>query len=163
MNLEHVATRRCNYLCPCGQVAREFKLDRPSVHKDAVSLLSEQSWPGNVRQLENVVRRALLDARGFTISRKMIEQSINVSPAAVPGEKADGFEDHIKKRLLAARNGEAEEGAFALLNADLEEALYRQAVALSHGNQSNIAKWLGVSRMTVRDKLDKYDLFPKRP
>lgn len=145
-----------------AKYAREFKIDRPSIHKDAVKYLSEQQWPGNVRQLENVVRRALLDARGFTVSRKMVEQSISVSPTAMPGENETSFANHVRLRLVAASEGELEEGAFATLTADLEQELYRQAVALSHGNQSNISKWLGVSRMTVREKLDRYDLFPKR-
>ncbi|MFT6864403.1 MAG: DNA-binding NtrC family response regulator [Akkermansiaceae bacterium] len=145
-----------------AKYAREFKLDRPSVHKDAITFLSTQNWPGNIRQLENVVRRALLDARGFTISRKMVEQSAQASPTSLLSEETLGFKTHIKHRLVAASNGDLEEGAFATLSIDLEEELYRQALTLAHGNQSSIAKWLGVSRMTVRDRLDKYDLFPKR-
>ena len=141
----------------------EFQTQPPSVHKDALTYLSGQAWPGNVRQLENIVRRALIDSRGFTINKSMIETSLKVSPTASSDAAEDrGFAAHIQNRLLAASEGELLEGALATLNIDLEEELYRQAVALSHGNQSNISKWLGVSRMTVRDKLDKYNLFPKR-
>ena len=146
-----------------AKYALEFHTQPPSVHKDALTYLTEQAWPGNVRQLENVVRRSLIDARGFTINKSMIEASLKVSPTAPPHTPEEGgLAAHIQRRLFAASEGELADGAFAILNADLEEELYRQAVALSHGNQSNISKWLGVSRMTVRDKLDKYDLFPKR-
>jgi len=74
----------------------------------------------------------------------------------------DSFEERIRKALLAASQGELEEGAFAFLVMELEKTLYQQAVDVSHGNQSKISKWLGVSRMTVRDKLDRYGLYPKR-
>jgi nitrogen regulation protein NR(I) len=146
-----------------SKYAREFETEVPSIHKDALTFLSRQNWPGNIRQLENVIRRALIDARGFTISKSIIEDSMKASPASLPGTLEEtGLAQHIRTRLVAASAGELTEGAFAVLSADLEEELYRQSVQLSHGNQSNIAKWLGVSRMTVRDKLDKYDLFPKR-
>ena len=45
---------------------------------------------------------------------------------------------------------------------DLERELYRQAVEMAHGNQTKISKWIGVSRLTVREKLNKYGLFPRR-
>ncbi|MGJ8697281.1 MAG: sigma-54-dependent transcriptional regulator [Verrucomicrobiaceae bacterium] len=144
-----------------GKYVHDFQMEAPSVQKDAITFLSEQEWPGNVRQLENVVRRALIESRGFTISRKTMEQAL-ATPLKTQVSEKGSFADHVRSRLGAASQGELPDGAFAALSADLEEELYRQAVEMSHGNQSNIAKWLGVSRMTVRDKLDKYDLFPKR-
>ncbi|MDB4369220.1 hypothetical protein N9283_03370 [Akkermansiaceae bacterium] len=87
---------------------------------------------------------------------------VSLAEAEQTASTHESLATHVQNRLMAASKGDLPDGAFAALSADLEEELYRQAVALSHGNQSNIAKWLGVSRMTVRDKLDKYDLFPKR-
>ncbi|MDB4537774.1 sigma-54 dependent transcriptional regulator [Akkermansiaceae bacterium] len=142
--------------------SREFQIETPSIHKDALAFLSEQPWPGNIRQLENIVRRSLIDSRGFTITRSTIEQTLSPTQPTIPTAPTEGLANHVASRLISASKGELDEGAFPVLSADLEEELYRQAVQLSHGNQSKIAKWLGVSRMTVRDKLDKYDLFPKR-
>ena len=63
--------------------------------------------------------------------------------------------------LVASRlqNGD---GAWDTLLADLEKECYAQAVAVCSGNQSKMARLLGVSRVTVRDKLDKFGLFPTR-
>jgi len=144
--------------------AREYSTGPPSIHKDAIGLLVSQEWPGNVRQLENVVRRALLDSHGFSISREIVLKSIESAPISASNNSVqnDSFEERIRKALLAASQGELEEGAFAFLVMELEKTLYQQAVDVSHGNQSKISKWLGVSRMTVRDKLDRYGLYPKR-
>ncbi|MDC0265409.1 response regulator, partial [bacterium] len=118
-----------------AKYSREFQTETPSIHKDALACLSKQQWPGNVRQLENVVRRALIDARGFTITQRMVEDSMAVSPAALDDKGDQGsLATHVQNRLMAASKGDLPDGAFAALSADLEEELYRQAVALSHGN-----------------------------
>lgn len=152
--------------------AREFNEPAPSIHPKALALLESADWPGNVRQLENVVRKALLDSRGMTIGEPVIREAlasaestaIRISkPPAAAGDDETGFAAKVHERLVAASRDELEgRGAFEVLIDDVERQLYRQAVKLSHGNQSHIAKWLGVSRLTVREKLDKFELFPKR-
>jgi DNA-binding NtrC family response regulator len=152
-----------------AKYAREFELEPPGIHKKAVTLLEEHDWPGNVRQLENVIRKALVDCRGLPISADLVEEALRKSAprpcAAVHAAGTAGAESplaqYVHNRLLAASRGELA-GAFGLMQEDLEREIYRQAVELSHGHQTNIAKWLGVSRLTVREKLDKYELFPKR-
>ncbi len=150
-----------------ARYAAEFSLESPSLHKSALKVLEEHDWPGNVRQLENVVRGALIEAQGFTISENLIRQALEESPG-IPlkgpesdGAVAPGFTEHIRRRLLEASRGELE-GAYEKIVEDVERELYSQAVEVSHGHQTNIAQWLGVSRLTVREKLDKYQLFPKR-
>ncbi|MGK0190464.1 MAG: DNA-binding NtrC family response regulator [Verrucomicrobiales bacterium] len=153
-----------------SKYATEFELEPPAVHKDASILLQEHDWPGNVRQLENVVRRALVDAQGMTIGKENVAASLRKTsqrriPKAVDGgSEMGGFAEHIAERLRNAQDEDegSGRGAFELLVEDLEQELYKQAVELSHGNQTKIAKWVGVSRLTVREKLDKYQLFPKR-
>jgi DNA-binding protein Fis len=39
-----------------------------------------------------------------------------------------------------------------------ERELFAQAMALTHGNQAKAARWLGISRLTLREKLQKYGL-----
>ncbi|MFT5467755.1 MAG: DNA-binding NtrC family response regulator [Verrucomicrobiales bacterium] len=155
------------YFLSCS--AREFDESAPSIHAKAMTLLESAAWPGNVRQLENVVRKALLDSRGLTIGEPVIREALAavessaIRLAAPAAGALEGFAAKIQERLSAASRDELEgRGAFETLVEDVERELYAQAVKLSHGNQSHIAKWLGVSRLTVREKLDKFELFPKR-
>jgi DNA-binding NtrC family response regulator len=149
--------------------AEEFQIEAPGIHKKAMRCLEQHDWPGNVRQLENVIRKALVDCRGMTISEDLIEASLRRSVVKTRSTQVGmdesgtdaGISQFIHSRLLAASRGELE-NVFDGIFEDIERELYRQAVELSHGHQTNIAKWLGVSRLTVREKLDKYELFPKR-
>ena len=158
------------------KLALQYDYQEPSLHKDALRVLQDHDWPGNVRQLENVVRKALIDSRGYTISEEIIRDALEDSYQRIstgddsgsggPAEReslppVDGFSDHVRNRILAASRGEIE-SAYETLVEDLEREVYRHAVDLSHGHQTNMAKWLGVSRLTVREKLDKFELFPKR-
>jgi nitrogen regulation protein NR(I) len=147
-----------------ARYAREFEMDAPAIHKDAMTALVEHDWPGNVRQLENIVRRALIDSRGMTISVDVVRASFEftANPATSGAGGSDSsLSDYIRGQLLAAKDRKTP-GALETIVEDLERELYRQAVELAHGNQTKIAKWIGVSRLTVREKLNKYELFPKR-
>ena len=63
--------------------------------------------------------------------------------------------------LLAAQRGEIND-AESRLNEVVERVLYARAIGLAHGNQALAARWLGVSRLTMREKLTQYGLHPKQ-
>ncbi|NCF86508.1 MAG: response regulator [Verrucomicrobiaceae bacterium] len=149
--------------------AREFEMDTPRIHRNAMVRLGQHHWPGNIRELENVIRRSLIECRGMSITRDVVDQVLE-SVSSRDADQSDaievsteGFEDHIRKVLFEASRGELDDrGALPILIDELERILYQQAVVLAHGNQTSMAKWIGVSRLTIREKLDKYALFPKR-
>jgi DNA-binding protein Fis len=68
----------------------------------------------------------------------------------------------VESSLHAAQAGTLPGGALNAAMEVMEQALYASALRLAAGNQSQVAEWLGVSRVTVREKLDRYDLLPKR-
>ena len=155
----------CRYFL--RQAALDFEMPEPSISPKALNLLENEFWPGNVRQLRNTVRKLLLESGGRTIGPDLVRAASGDEPSApdLADSRPDkgGFDDDIHQVLLSASKDELDgRGAYDVLVEKMEHSLYKQAVAMSHGNQSKIAKWLGVSRLTVRDKLDKFDLFPKR-
>jgi DNA-binding NtrC family response regulator len=130
------------------------------VSPDAIQLLQQQPWPGNVRELENVVRKALLLARGYMIGTEAVSQALAQTKPLHPG--ADQTLSAFVSDLLGrATRGELENIHEAFTQA-AERELYAQAIELAQGNQAKVAKWLGVSRPTVREKLSLYSLHPKR-
>lgn len=142
--------------------SREYEIETPPVEDQAMELLLDYEWPGNVRELENVIRKALLKCRGYPIARADVESLLGSSavPTLANGQEHP-FSQKVTDILKQAKNGDIS-GAYGVLLQDFEREVFSQAIRLAHGHQTNAAKWLGISRITLRDKLDKYELFPKR-
>ena len=136
----------------------EFGTPNPSIDADALALLQGQNWPGNVRELENVVRKALLLARGFTITAEHI-RSVLVArgPQSRPADVS--LRDYVAELLASAQRGEIADIHARLLDA-AEREIFSQAIQLAQGNQAKAARWLGVSRLTMREKLLQFGLHP---
>ena len=142
--------------------SREYEIETPSVEEQAMELLRDHEWPGNVRELENVIRKALLRCRGYPIAKADVESLLGAVAVPTTGSNHEHpFSQNVTEVLKQAKNGDIS-GAYGVLLQEFEREVFSQAIRLAHGHQTNAAKWLGISRITLRDKLDKYELFPKR-
>ncbi len=123
----------------------------PAIEEEALAWWSGQPWPGNVRQLENAVRQATLQARPRSITtahaRRVLAPPRVAAPPATLTHAA-----YVAGLLESARRGELTHLRDRLI-ADLEPELYRQAIRAAGGNQAQVARWLGTSRRTVREAL----------
>ena len=138
--------------------AAELGNDSPSIQPDAIAFLQTQTWPGNVRELENVVRQACLLARGYSISLEHVQQAEARSrkPLAVEDQTIAGYFNDLLDR---AQRGEVE-AVHARMFVDMERELFTRAIQLAKGNQAKAARWLGVTRTTMREKLVHFGLRP---
>jgi nitrogen regulation protein NR(I) len=137
--------------------AADFNVEVPSIHPDALQFLSEQTWPGNVRELENAIWKALAFARGYAVGLEEVRQAVSLSRRpADPGTALSGF---ITDLISAASRGEVQNAHATLIEA-AERDLFSQAIKLAHGNQAKAARWLGVSRGTMREKLNQFGAHP---
>jgi DNA-binding NtrC family response regulator len=138
----------------------ELGLTAPAVQTEAITYLQSQLWAGNVRELENVIRQALLLARPFAISLDHVKQVIAKIRKPIAGARQT-HEAYITDLLARTQSGDLQD-AYERMLADLEPELYRQAIQLAQGNQSKAAWWLGVTRMKMREKLTQFGLHPLR-
>ena len=136
----------------------DLGVEAPSIQPEAISLLQRQPWTGNIRELENIVREALLLARPLGITEQHITQ-ILARKTNAKSPSTQSHSDYIAALLDRAARGE-EENIFAKMIADLEPELYSQAIRLAHGNQAQAARWLGVTRLKMREKLTAFGLHP---
>jgi DNA-binding NtrC family response regulator len=120
------------------------------VSADALRLLKAYSWPGNIRELRNVVERAVILCDGDEIRPQHLPAEIvacQPSPTPAPAEaKGDSVPPNghgLNLKEAVAR---------------LEEDLIRRALALADGNQTRAANTLGISRDELRYRLRKYQL-----
>ena len=138
--------------------ATELGVENPSIQPEAVELLRSQPWPGNVRELENAVRKVLLLAQGYTINEGHVRAALaRPAPPVEPGSHT--MREFVDKLLSAAQRGELDNAHARLLQA-AERELFARAIELAHGNQAKAARWVGVSRLTMREKLHQFGLHP---
>jgi nitrogen regulation protein NR(I) len=138
----------------------EFNTHQPSIHPDALSYLQAQSWPGNVRELENVIRKVLLQARGYTISVDYVKAAL-AKASPLPATVAKSLYAYADELLAAAQRGEISD-AYGQLHEAAERILIGRAIELAQGNQAQASRWLGISRLTLREKLIHFGLHPAK-
>jgi len=140
--------------------APDLRIEDPSIQLEAIGFLQTQAWPGNVRELENVVRQALLLARPFAVSVDHVKQA--VARVRRPGLLAGQTHAvYVTNLLNRAEHGEIEDAYWRMIE-ELEPELFTQAVRRAGGNQAKAARWLGVTRLKVREQLRQAGLLPGR-
>jgi len=140
--------------------AVELGSDNPSIQPDAVELLRSEHWTGNVRELENAMRKILLLAQGYTIHAGHVRAALARSSQPAEGSW-QSLREQVDELLTAAERGELADAHSRLLQA-AEREIFSRAIERAQGNQAKAARWIGVSRLTMREKLIQFGLHPGR-
>ncbi len=118
-------------------------------------MLHEHSWPGNVGELESVVKRGCILARSDVITIDEIGESL--SRPHFPGRRhaesalAGSARTALQERLVEAPT--AGTSAYHDIIDVVESALVQEALGIANGNQVKAAAILGVNRATLRKKM----------
>lgn len=136
---------------------------------DAFELLRQYYWPGNVRQLENVVRRLSLMGGEERISRAEIELVLGHHPAVEPLTGV-GDEDRLSasimkhlRRYFDLHGGQLPPpGLYQRILREMEVPLIELALDATGGNQAKCADLLGINRNTLRKKITELDIHVTR-
>ncbi len=120
--------------------------------------LQSQPWSGNIRELRNVARKALLLSRGFDIDLETVRLAVEQMQPPRPASD-QSFAAYVARVLASAATGDRE-NVLALLTEEIRRELYAQAIRKAEGDQTKAARWLGISRPTIRERLLKFGLHP---
>lgn len=133
------------------QFNSEFGLHVRGLDPEAWAILRRHDWPGNIRELRNVIESAFNVVSGPLIRREHLpEQLTRPIPSVgerIEGAFAKGLEEYIAGSLGKKTLGQIMD--------DFEKVLVNVAVALSHGNKLEAAQLLGISRQWLYRKLQK--------
>lgn len=125
--------------------ARSYGRPTPALHDDAVAALKAYSWPGNVRELKNVIERAALLSGPDGIHADSLDlNSVSVGARPAPATRGGA--------APASRRQDAELQTLAGAERDLIVAALEQ----TGGNTSEAARRLGITRMALRYRMEKY-------
>ena len=116
------------------QANKELEKEVEGFSPDAVEALIQYSWPGNLRELKNIVKRMVLLAPAAVIPKELLPREIRV--AMIEDKKDD----------------------YALFNAKNEQERILDALEKTGGNKSKAARLLDIDRKTLYNKLKQYDI-----
>ena len=131
----------------------------PVLSEAAAEVVCARPWKGNVRELENVVERAVLMASAGTIQPEHFQFDESQSPGVSPVTTARGSLADTRPALPPASSAGASSAADASSGGSLwemERELIFKTLAKVNGNRTHAAKVLGISIRTLRNKLREY-------
>jgi len=144
------------------KIAREQQRPPKSIAASVIKALGEYHWPGNVRELENAIRRAHVMAKGDAIllgdlPPEITGQNGGALISAVAGFAGDsGATDAA---VLARQLFQwAKRDPKLKVISTVERELVIQALKETNNNQVHAAKLLGITRATLRKRIEKFGI-----
>ncbi len=126
------------------QANRELNKKVEGYSEEALLVLTSYNWPGNVRQLKNIIRKATLLAQTNTIELSDFESDL-------VGNKANTIETNITSNISSGTSIE-------LYDEQDEKQKILVALKMTNNNKSKAAKLLKIDRKTLYNKLKLYDI-----
>jgi DNA-binding NtrC family response regulator len=145
--------------------AANAQLPAPQFSAEAMAALQAHPWPGNVRELKNTVQRAAVMARGRVI--QVADLHLETGDFGVPYEAATGTSGAQLWDVSGAwQSSSLDSTKDVVSRAELlrqevareERARIVDALTRAHGNQVVAARLLGISRRTLINRLDAYQI-----
>jgi two-component system nitrogen regulation response regulator GlnG len=140
--------------------AREQQRAPKSVAASVIKTLEKYHWPGNVRELENAIRRAHVMAKSDAILLNDLPPEISGQsgggppPAATAGETATTDAAAIARQLFQWAKRDPKLKIIPVV----ERELVVQALKETNDNQIQAAKLLGITRATLRKRIEKFGI-----
>ncbi len=132
---------------------------------EARELVRSYSWPGNVRQLENTLKRLMVTSSEPEIARAEVEAVLGSQPALEPlrgggeGEKLSASVARHLRRYFDLHGGQLPPpGVYQRVLKEVEAPLIEIALDATAGNQARCADLLGINRNTLRKKITDLDI-----
>jgi len=110
-----------------------------SISDSALTMLLNYDYPGNIRELENIIQHSIIVAEGDTITKEDLPEYLPF-PKSLP-EPAPATAEPVFKTI-----------------SQMEEELIRQTLIKCKGNQTQAARKLGIGRTTLIRKIKKYGI-----
>src|SRR5215510_3652389 len=131
------------------ELGREIRESTP----EALELLCRYPWPGNIRELQGVLKQAILQATGTVLIPAFLPESVRVPPDPAAGHNAGAEADFSFEAFILRRLEEGSTSLSAEARQHLDRLLLRLALRHTSGNQVQAARLLGISRQTLRSKV----------
>jgi DNA-binding NtrC family response regulator len=125
-----------------NSLRKEFKKNITGISKETEHLLTSYTWPGNIRELKNVIERVfILEKEGIILPEHLPPELNRMQPVSVD---EDAFQFNLPQLGISIE--------------EVEKNFIVQALKITNGNQTKAAKLLNLSRDALRYRLQKFGL-----
>jgi two-component system nitrogen regulation response regulator GlnG len=131
---------------------REMSKQVRAVSPDTLRVLESYGWPGNVRELQSTIKFALVNARAELITVDCLPESCRSKAAISPASTTSGHGFDVEDLVVAMLRGGQDE-IYRKVQFAVDRVVLQQVLRHVHGNQVEASRVLGISRTTLRAKL----------
>jgi two-component system nitrogen regulation response regulator GlnG len=140
--------------------AKQMKrTDIEGLSPEALAILASYSWPGNVRQLQSVMRQSILNATGPVIVPSFLPAEVQQErfapsePLKSNSSSVGDLTDFVSSRINAGSSN-----LYAETVEQMERYLLTHVLQVTEGNQSRAAEILGITRGKIRDRVRQFGI-----
>jgi two-component system, NtrC family, nitrogen regulation response regulator GlnG len=143
-------------------------LPAKTIEAGALEAMQRYRWPGNIRELENLIRRLAALYPQETITAPIVENEIGpmseieAAPAVEADNVSAALERHLSRYFGEFGSGLPPPGLYQRILREVEVPLISAALGATRGNQIKAAELLGLNRNTLRKKIRELDIHVMR-
>jgi two-component system nitrogen regulation response regulator GlnG len=130
----------------------ELGLNLQGFDPEVLACFRDYHWPGNIRELQSVVKETMLRSTGPIILPESLPQSIRAHPK-VPGDSRAAAHGLELMEVIEDLLKRGESNLYAKVMRVVERMLLARVLQDAHGHQAQAAERLGLNRSTLRYKL----------
>jgi len=128
-----------------GKYNTKFNMNVLGVSDEVMEMLRDYNWPGNIREMENVIQRAMVLQKEGYINKEFLLFTVDRSEAVGESKQNVSFPISLSDEVYH-------------LSSQLEKKLVEEALKITGGKRQETADLLGISRKSLHNKMKKYGI-----